>query len=114
MVVEFGHQSGLENRVDLALRRHAWTDRFLHQLTLQEIGAVVLRLGLFISGFLISVFRHFGFIGVLNAGFFSIPFGRPAHLDFSAGAQIGMTLGELFGIRIELRDNIGLAGFHFG
>jgi hypothetical protein len=44
-----------------------------------------------------------------NAGLLGVPFGGAAHLGFAAGAQIGDGFGELFGVRIKLLDDGGLA-----
>jgi hypothetical protein len=54
------------------------------------------------------------FVGILNAGFFGVPFAGSAYLDFATRAQIGNGLGELLGVGVELCNNVCLAGFDLG
>src|SRR5258708_35495384 len=106
--------SWFKNRVGLALGRHTGISGFLHELTPEKIGTVVVRFGFIISRFLIRVFRQPRLIGIFNAGFLSVPFSGSAQLGFAADAQIGNCFGELFGVSVELLNNGCLAGFHLG
>src|SRR5438552_11980008 len=108
--VDLGDRSRFKNRVGLALGRHTGINGFSHELAVEKVGAVVLRLGFFISRFLVGVFGHFRFIDIFDAGLLSVPGGSSAHLRFAADAQLGKGFGELFGVRIELLNNRGLAG----
>ena len=112
MSVDLHDQCWFKNRVGLALGWHPGSDGFFHQLAFEEVSVNVLRLVFFISSFLIGVSGHFRFVGILNAGLLSVPFGGSGHLGFAVGAQIGNGFGELCGIK--LLDDGGLAGFHLG
>src|ERR1700678_840586 len=114
LIVDLSDQSGFENRVVLALGWDAGVNGFLHQVTLEEVGVIVLRLVFFIGGFPVVVIGPSRIIGVVKAGLLSVPFGGSAQLGFAAGAQIGDASGELFGIGVKLLDHGGLAAFHVG
>src|SRR5216684_2089086 len=114
LLVYLCHCSGFENRVGLALGRHTGVNGLSHELTLEKVGAVVLRPGFVISRFHISVLGQFRFIGIFKAGILSVPFGGSAHLGLAADAQFGNCFGELFGVSIELLNNRCLAGLHLG
>src|SRR5262249_46488439 len=116
--------------VCLTHRRHAGVNRFFHQLTVQKISCGVRSLVFFISRFLIGIIGDAGFIRIINAGLFRVPFGvggiiggfprlpilgilgASSEFRFAARAQIGNGLGELFGISSKLLNDRGLAGFH--
>src|SRR5258706_44735 len=114
LLVDFCDRSWLENRVGLALGRHTGVNGFSHELTLEEVGAVVLRPGFVIGRFHISVFGQFRFIGIFKPGILSVPFGGSAHFGFAADAQLGNCFGELFSVSVELLNNRCLAGLHLG
>src|SRR5207247_3972011 len=114
LVVDFCDCSGFENRVGLALGRHAGTNGFSHELALEKVGAVVLRPGFVIGRFCISVIGQFRFIDILDAGLLSVPFGGSADLGLAADAQLGNRFGELFGVSVELLNNRCMAGLHLG
>src|SRR6266404_4087022 len=114
LLVDLGDRSWFKNRVGLALGWHAGINGFSHELTLEKVGAVVLRPGLVIGCFAVGVFDHFRFEGILKAGLLSVPLGGTADLGFAADAEIGYFFGELFGISIELLNDRCLAGLHFG
>src|SRR5262249_12176473 len=61
--------------VCLTHRRHAGVNRFFHQLTVQKISCGVRSLVFFISRFLIGIIGDAGFIRIINAGLFRVPFG---------------------------------------
>src|SRR5262249_19790558 len=86
LIIQFGNQSRLENRVDLAFGRHAGTNRLLQQGALDKTGLVVLGLGFVVSGFVVGIFGHFRLVGVLNSRLLGVPFAGPAHFDFTARA----------------------------
>ena len=114
MLFDLRDQSWFKNSVGLALGGHAGIDGFAHELTLEKVGLIVLRLVFYISRFLIGVISQFRFIGILNACFLSVPFGGSGQLRFATRAQVGNGFGDIFCVGIKLLDDGGLAGFHLG
>src|ERR1700677_4407493 len=112
--VDLNDQSRFENGVVLALGRDAGVNGFLNQVTLEEVGVIVLRLVFFIGRFPVVVIGPSRIIGVVKAGLLSVPFGGSAQLGFAAGAQIGNASGELSGVGVKLLDHGGLAAIYVG